>query len=224
MSLRLLFIPACTILFTAISCTKKPSTPPVVLPSDVPAYQEYYVTYNKTQNNTNAEAHLRLHNAAGDYIALQNSDAILINGQRPAYGVGNAMADVEFTFTRKDHTFRNKASRSDIGDISFSASTPSEIDKTHVATFSWDGPPLVFDEQVELQFTGVNTGSYYSSSSMYVNGNTIVLDDRILPKLDKGDYTMTLIRTVKLPLTQSDSTAGGIIYVNLRVEKVVTIK
>jgi len=127
-------------------------------------------------------------------------------------------------FTRKNMAYVNTVSVTDIDDISFAASTPTEIIRSSPTTYSWDGPALSANETASIEFIPQAGTGGYAGYGLGLTGNVIDLLPRTMSDLPAGNYTMQLKRRKTIPVQQQDNTAGGIIKIVLITERQVTLK
>lgn len=200
------------------ACTKVDSGD---LKDDVPYYQSYAVSYNKTENATYASASFRVREANGARVKLSNGATITANGKT---GTANNpfdvsiytwqfddRKDVSFTLTKPNATLDNAIRRSDIGDINFSGTLPATISKATGYTISWEGDERRTGEHIYVSISGTSAADITGTATndKEITGTNIVLSPTDLADLAPGNMTITLRRERSLVLDAPDGSAGG---------------
>lgn len=216
---RLFSAIATATLFALLSaCTKVDSGD---LKEDVPYYQSYSVSYNKTENATYASASFRVREANGARVKLSNGAAVTANGKTGAatnpFDVSiytwqfDDLKDVSFTLNKPNTTLNNEVKRADIGDISFAGTLPPAISKATGYTFSWVGDERRTGEHIYVSVSGRSaadtTGT--ATSDKEITGTNVVLSPSDLQDLAPGNTTITLRRERSLLLDNADGSSGG---------------
>lgn len=200
------------------ACTKVDSGD---LKDDVPYYQSYSVSYNKTENATYASASFRVREANGARVKLSNGATVTANGRAGAatnpFDVSiytwqfDDRKDVSFTLTKSTATLDNMVRRSDIGDISFSGTLPTTISKSDGYTISWTGDDRRTGEHIYVSVSGTSaadtTGT--ATNDKEITGTNVRLTSADLEDLAPGNITITLRRERSMVLDSPDGSSGG---------------
>jgi len=214
--LSVAFTATCFSLLAA--CTKVDSGD---LKDDVPYYQSYSVSYNKTENATYASASFRVREANGARVKLSNGATVTANGKTGAATNPFDLSiytwqfddrkDVSFTLTKATATLNNTVRSSDIGDISFSGALPTFISKKDGYTITWTGDERRTGEHIYVSVSGISaadtTGT--ATNDKEITGTNVRLTPADLASLAPGSMTVTLRRERSISLDSPDGSSGG---------------
>lgn len=216
---RLLSVAVSTTCLSLLSaCTKVDSGD---LKDDVPYYQAYSVSYNKTENATFASASFRVRESNGARVKLSNGARVTANGKTGAstnpFDVSiytwqfDDLKDVSFTITKPTASLNNTVQRADIGDISFSGALPATISKVAGYTISWTGDERRTGEHIYVSVSGPSaadtTGT--ATSDKEITGTSVRLTSADLQDIAPGNVTITLRRERSMLLDSPDGSSGG---------------
>lgn len=216
-------------LLLTYGCSKKVDSND--LKDEVPYYQLYEVTYNKTDNSVLAAASFNVRTSSGAKVELSGSTNVRANGLTPGTSTidkarytwtitGNP--DVEFILTKGNGTkVANKVSKADISDIDFAPGFPSTISKTSGFSFSWTGAPLASDESMTAT---ISKQAGIAISTKTVLASTVVFDSTDLQLLTVGEIVnVELYRVKDMPLKTEDAGAGGKIQIRMNTTRKATV-
>ncbi|MBX2905359.1 MAG: hypothetical protein KF744_04930 [Taibaiella sp.] len=216
---RLLSVAFTTAFLSLLSaCTKVDSGD---LKDDVPYYQSYSVSYNKTDNATYASASFRVRESNGARVKLTNGATITANGKAGAatnpFDVSiytwqfDDLKDVNFTLSKPSATLDNEVRRLEIGDISFAAPLPASISKATGYTLSWAGDERKTGEHIYVSVSGRNavdtTGT--ATNDKEITGTNVRITASDLQDIAPGSITITLRRERSMVLDAPDGSSGG---------------
>lgn len=226
--MKRLFYPALAVLSASCilmaSCSKVDSND---LKDEIPYYQEYEVSYNKSTNKTNAAASFRVRESSGAKVELTNNAGVTMNGIKGQSSLTDktqykwdlsGLNDASFSLTKNSGvTISNNVSKSTaIGDIEI-INLPDSISKSAGFSFDWTGSSLRSDESIKAII-----GSTIGGVNLYskdVSGTHITFSSTELSVVPVGNIRVTLKRQRELPLENQDGNAGGKITVSLETYK-----
>lgn len=221
------FFYACLLLVWVLpSCQNDDSD---VISEDVPLYQNLAVEYNVSQNTMHVAANFNRNDSTGRNVRLGGNSSILFNEKTPNFAnVGiyfytlsiSGLDDVTFKFTRaKGEVYTNKASIKNVSPIAIPESFTSASIKGST-TLTWEGAPLGENEYAAVSINykgGVNNVYNYEKGSMSMN---ITFPNVV----SAGKATLSLSRVKRLPLQESNGTAGGKIDVSYVQSKEIMLE
>lgn len=224
-------ITICTILTGCDGCDRTPSDD---LKEDVPFYQEYYVSYDKNDNETYAAGKFKSRDKTGGALELSGADKLLINGEETTFSKVtvrhfkslNSLTEVTYTLTKDNSTsINNTVSVNDINNISaeFPASLTS-LSKSTGSSFSWIGADYNSSQYISFNIYGTdNTGSS-KTVTINIDSKQVNITPSDIKDFNQGEKVeLTLRRSYEKALQQSDQNAGGFIDITYEVKKEVTI-
>lgn len=199
------------------------------VPESVPLYQKLGVSYNVDQKTTNVGANFNANDSIGENVRLSGSSFILINGKAPDFlntGVYfytysfSGLDDVAFEFTRsKGNVYTNKTSLKDVKPIAIPEAF-NNVSLANSTVLVWEGDPLGENEYATVSINyknGVNNVYNYdkgsTSISITITGNA-----------PAGKASLSLSRVKKLPLQESNGSAGGQLDVSYVDTKEITLE
>lgn len=223
------FFYACLLLVSVWALPSCQNDDSDVVPQDVPLYQNLAVEYNVSQSNMHVAANFNRNDSTGRNVRLGGSSSILFNGKTPNFAnVGiyfytlsvSGLDDMTFQFTRaKGEVYTNKVSINNVNPIAIPESfTSASIKGSTILT--WEGQPLGENEYAALNINyagGVNTIYNYEKGSTSMN----ITFSNVVPA---GKATLTLSRVKRLPLQESNGTAGGKIDVSYVKSKEIMLE
>ncbi len=188
--------------------------------ADTPYYQDYSVTFNKTDATRSATAAFRFNDSTGSKVVLNDRSYIKVDGRTMTPGsdaytwTDTGFSDVHFALLKnEDKAFFNTASYTDIKDFAFPASFPANFYRQYGGvTFNWDGD-ISSDSSGVITVTVSGRDSTDGTKTATVNSvlniNKVNIPAAELTGIKDGNITITLTRTKALPLDAFDSKAGG---------------
>lgn len=205
---------------TVAACKKKED--------DIRYYQQYWISYYKTQNSYDASAIFFVGNANGKRILLDGNPSIKLNNAEPWLSPGDfstyrwngaGMPDAEFALKEHSGTvYSNTFKKSAVPDIEI-LQIDSVVSKANGCTVVVSGGPITNSdvESADISVVGI-TGS----NNKPFAGDTVYLTPYLLERMSPGKVTVVVSRTKKMPVTSSDG-AGGMMSMTIHVEKEIML-
>jgi hypothetical protein len=199
----------------AVGCKKDDTSA-----SDTPYYQEYEVTFNKTDAIRSASATFRMRDSAGSKVVLNDRSYVKVNGRAmTANGDSYTWSDTGFNdlnfalLKNEDKAFFNTATYTSVKDFAFPASFPSAFYRIYGGVvFNWDGD-IASDSSGIISVTVSGRDSTDSTKTVTVSQvldiNKVNIPASELTNMKNGAIIITLSRTKKLPLNAYDGNGGG---------------
>jgi hypothetical protein len=216
------------ILALTYGCTKKVDSND--LKDDVPYYQGYEVSYNKTDNSVLAVAWYMVRSTSGAKVELSGNANVRANGLTPGTSsidktrytwTINGNPDVEFVLTKGSGAkITNKVNKSDLGDMDFASSFPANVSKSSGFTFSWTGTPLASNESMSATLS-YPLGTTIATKE--VTGNTVTFSAADMVNCPLGEAHVELYRVKDIPVKTDDGGAGGNIQLRRNTMRKVTV-
>lgn len=214
----------------AVGCKKEDAST-----ADTAYYQDYSVTFNKTDAIRSATASFRLRDSAGAKVMLNDRSYIKVNGRAmTANGDTYSWSDTGFNnldfalLKNEDKAFFNTATYTSVKDFAFPAGFPSNFYRVYGGvTFNWDGD-ISSDSSGTISVTVTGRDSTDTTKSVSVNRvldiNKVDIPAADLTGIKNGSITITLSRTKKLPLNAYDGNGGGRIMQTITEYRTATLK
>jgi hypothetical protein len=223
---------AAGLLLLATGCKKVDSAD---LKETVPYYQEYNVTYNKTEQTMTATALIRVRDNSGSRVDLTDGAYIRANGvdennTQPTTNTydwafpGNK--DVRFDLKKNSgDVITNTTMLSDIGITDFPSTLRTNFPKKEGFKFNWEGDDLDTDEELNVTITGrsIQSALIPFTSVLKVTGKEVAVDSNSLVNIMTGDVNIKMVRTRSMPLDAADGTSGGGIKVIATVNRTLSM-
>ncbi len=199
----------------AVGCKKEDAAT-----ADTPYYQDYEVTYNKTDAIRLAIASFRLRDSAGAKVILNDRSYIKVNGRAMAANgdtytwSDTGFNDLNFALLKnEDKAFFNTATYTNVKDFAFPAGFPANFYRVFGGvTFNWDGD-ISSDSSGVISVTVTGRDSTDTTQTVSVsrvlNINKVDIPAADLTGIKDGSITIALSRSKKLPLNAYDGSGGG---------------
>lgn len=205
------------IVLMGIGCTKVDSND---LKEDVPYFQSYDVTYNKTDNTTSASASFKVRDASGTRVELSGDNKIEINGVKAGAGIIDrtfytwqtpGLQNVTFRLSKNGQILNNIVKTTDIPDISFPPGFPISFTKSAGISFSWVGDLPATGEFISISVGGRNIldTTMNASAGKSVTTHHVVFTAFDLKDIRPGTISISISRSRSLLLDANDGTSGG---------------
>lgn len=203
------------------------------LKDDVPYYQSYSVSYDKTYG-TSAMASFKLRDANGVRVDLANGAGVAANSIGPTTDFLDktlyrwnftGTPDVNFILTKNSGTkINNGVSLTDIGNTDFATGFPTTASKSSGLTFNWTGSPVATDETLNITISRPDSGSSAMKTFTATNSSyTVNFTTADMVNVKPGQLTVELSRSRELPLDNKDGTSSGAISVRMMTRKMMTL-
>lgn len=200
--------------------------------SEVPFYQDYKVTYNKSNNTLKAQATFRISNDEGKRLELKSPAKILCNGKTsPWTRLDNyfynwdfkGKVDAKFVLTNnKEQTIENKILSSEINDVAIPDSFKT-VKLNESTVFTWQGEALKENEYLRVELSqGTETSSLLSTDKL--GAKSIEITKGALSTLKPGEATFMVYRELTKDVEVKDASAGGRRVIAVTTEKKITIQ
>ncbi|MBS1774148.1 MAG: hypothetical protein JST82_14920 [Bacteroidetes bacterium] len=229
MKRALLFIIAPLLL--TYSCSKVNSND---LKDDVPYYQSYEVSFDKTLASTSAMASYKIRDANGARVDLANGAGVSANNIGPSTDfldktlykwnfTGNH--DVNFVLTKNSGAkINNTVSLNDLGKTDFATGFPTSASKASGLTFTWMGDAVSATETLNISISTTDSGSYVMKSLTQTNSAfTVTFSAADMVNVKPGLLTVVLSRNKTMGLDNADGTASGAITVRSSARRTLTL-
>lgn len=203
------------------------------LKPNLPIYQDYYVTFDKTQNKTKVEATFRETGKDGTKLVLKGDANVRFNGQSETKYTTlfhyfytwetNGVKDVAVIYTKNSTTrFVNTFSLRSAPKVDFIDGF-STLYLDQDISMGWKGSAIEPNEKLSVTITQKGRNAYFNVSN--VGATSIVINNLKNSGITRGPALINIKRRrIDRSLGQSDMGAGGEVTFDVSIDRGITIQ